>query len=148
MACVPWPAGMWWLRAGTRVHPQQQSKSDTESSGLAFFAPQSLGDLFGMPKIVLHFGLGEYLWGRTLKHLLGLVWPRAGGSGQCPLRVCHAPSLLLVQLPRKLFQQPPKEEIVIFWSSCWVHQPGGQQRMSTAEEGSGATSGQEIIWFG
>lgn len=33
--------------------------------------------------------------GGTLKHPLGLVWPWAGGSRQCPPRACHAPSTAL-----------------------------------------------------
>lgn len=66
LACGPWPAGMWWLRAGTREHSQHQSKSDTGSTGLAFLAPQGLRDLFGIRRIaVLHFGLGVCLWGDT-----------------------------------------------------------------------------------
>lgn len=44
---------------------QNSSKSDTGSIGLAFFAPQALRDLSGVPRIVLHFGLGECLWGDT-----------------------------------------------------------------------------------
>lgn len=82
---------MWWLRAGTRGHPL--SKSDTGSSGLAFLAPQGLGDRFGVPRIVLHFGLGDCLQGETPfgPHL---AWPWAGGSRWCP-PVCHAPCTAL-----------------------------------------------------
>lgn len=102
------------------------------------------GIFLGSPKLCCILGWVSV----CVKHPLGLAWPWAGGTGSAHPACATLPPLLLVQLPRKLFQQPPEEEIVISWSSCLVRQPGGQQWMGTAEEGSGATSGHKIIWFG
>lgn len=70
-----------------------------------------LGTFLWSPELCCILGWVS-VWGGTLKHPLGHAWPGHGlvGAGGAHPECATLPALPLVQLPRKLFQQPAKEE--------------------------------------
>lgn len=65
-----------------------------------------------IPRIVLSFRCGEYLWWNTLKCPLSPVWPCDGGSRRCTPG-CHTPSTALGLPCKKAVSAdplPPKQE--------------------------------------